>query len=109
MLFSIVFSFFFDIIIIGWCINMGEERLKEITLAIVELDDPLAVMNYVYNLKVSDIHLFLNYIKSSKYKEMNLYIAMMSFSYDYLKSINYRIPGDRTWPTTVAEAPKKLF
>ena len=87
---------------------MGNERLKEITLEIVKLDDPLAVMNYIYGLSNSDIHLFLNYIKSSKYGEMNLYSAMMSFSYDYLRSVNYAIPNNRTWPTEVARPPKAL-
>lgn len=67
---------------------MGKERLKEITMEIVKMDDSMDVMNYIHSLSDSDIHLFLNYIKSSKYKDMDLYSALKTFSCDYLKSIN---------------------
>jgi len=72
---------------------MSYERLQEITQKIVELGDPLAVCAYLTTLSNSDIHLFLNYIKNAKYREMNLYTAVLSFSHDYLRSVNYAMPN----------------
>ena len=66
---------------------MGKERLKEITMEIVKLEESLSVMNYINSMSDSDIHLFMNYVKSSKYSDMNIYSAVMNFSLDYLKSI----------------------
>ena len=74
---------------------MGKERLKEITLDIIDLEDPLSVSVYLATMSESDIRLFLNYVKSSKYKEMDLYSAAVEFSYDYLKSIGYDFPDDK--------------
>lgn len=68
---------------------MGKERLKEITLDIIDLEDPLSVSVYIATMSESDIRLFLNYVKSTKYKNMDLYSASLAFSYDYLRSINY--------------------
>ena len=74
---------------------MGEERLKEITLDIIDLEDPLSVSVYIATMSESDIRLFLNYVKSSKYKDMDLYSAAVEFSYDYLRSIGYALPEDK--------------
>ena len=74
---------------------MGNERLKEITLDIIDLEDPLSVSVYIATMGESDIRLFLNYVKSSKYKDMDLYSASVEFSYDYLKSIGYQIPDKK--------------
>ena len=71
---------------------MGKERLKEIALDIIDLEDPLSVSVYIATMSESDIRLFCNYVKSSKYKDMDLYSASVEFSYDYLKSIGYQIP-----------------
>lgn len=79
---------------------MGKERLKEITLDIIGLEDPLSVSVYISMMSASDIRLFLNYVQSSKYEGMDLYSAAIEFSYDYLNSIGYTLPDNKVRKTT---------
>ena len=74
---------------------MGQERLKTIALDIIDLEEPLSVSVYIATMSESDIRLFLNYVRSSKYKDMDMYTAAIEFSYDYLKSIGYSLPEDK--------------
>ena len=84
-----------DIVIIGWCVDMGKERLREIALDILDLGDPLSVSVYISTMSESDIRLFLNYVRSEKYKDKDLYSACLAFSYDYLCSIGYSFPDNK--------------
>lgn len=74
---------------------MGKERLKEITLDIINIEDPLSVLLYMSEMSPSDVQLFTKYLTSSKYKGMDYYTAAITFSYDYLISINYPIPENK--------------
>lgn len=74
---------------------MWQERLQEIAVNIINIEDPLALGVYLTTLGNDDIRSFLSFIKNDKYKDMNLYTAIISFSYDYLKSIGYAFPDNK--------------
>lgn len=63
---------------------MNEKRLLEIASAVSMLNGPLVILGYLSSLSESDMYLFLNYVKSSKYGNKNFYEAVRLFSKDYL-------------------------
>ena len=65
-----------------------EERLIEITSTISRLDGPLVVLGYLTSLKESDMYLFLNYVKGSKFGKLDFYKAIKMFSDEYLNNKN---------------------
>ena len=87
---------------------MNPERLKEITLEIVKLESPLSIVAYITTLSNSDINALFNLVKGPKYSEMNVYSAIMSFSCDYLRSVNCALPSDLGFGKEPASGPKKL-
>ena len=64
---------------------VSEKRLLEISSTVCMLDGPLVVFGYLLSLSQSDMYLFLNYVKGSKYSSVNFYDAIKLFAKDYLK------------------------
>lgn len=68
------------------CVSVREERILDIVSAISELDGPLAVLGYLTTLQESEMYLFLNYVKGSKYGKYNFYDGIKLFSQDYIRN-----------------------
>lgn len=88
---------------------MGEERLIEITTEISKQTDTLWIMAYVASLSPSDIHLFCNYLKSPKYKEMNICSAIIQFSNDYLASKKEKVKADKAYVSGQVEVMEQSY
>ena len=63
---------------------MNEDRLLEITSTINQLDGPLVVLGYLTSMAESDMGLFFRCVMGSKYKNLDFYVAIKSFSQDYI-------------------------
>ena len=92
---------------------MDEARLIEITTTICKLGGHLWPVIYLSQMKEEEKNIFLKYVdeyvKKSKYPDIELCYAIVAFSYEYLRSKNITLTDISNKNKTLEEEEKEVI